>query len=118
MIMSSSEGAILKIINQASKASLKLGRLELRLPIGLANFARVFSEKIAPINVPELLSHFSNIFEMSDVYKATTIISLGDCPNTHLSYVLKQRESGNEVVFWLKIKLETLASWRRDILSF
>ena len=58
-----------------------------------------------------------NIFEMSDIYKGTTIILLGDCPNTHLSYVLKQRESGNEVVFWLKIKLETLASWRRDMLS-
>ena len=54
---------------------------------------------------------------MSDVYKGATIISLGDCPNTHLSYVMKQRESGNEVVFWLKIKLETLASWRRDMLS-
>ena len=54
---------------------------------------------------------------MSDVYKGAAIISLGDCPNTHLNYVLKQRESGNEVVFWLKIKLETLACWRRDVLS-
>ena len=51
---------------------------------------------------------------MSDVYKGTTITSLRDCPNTHL---LKHCESGNEVVFWSKIKLETLASWRRDMLS-
>lgn len=51
---------------------------------------------------------------MSDVYKGTAIISLR---GLHLHYVLKQHESGNEVVFWLKIKLETLASWRRDMLS-
>jgi len=54
---------------------------------------------------------------MSDVVKGAAIISLGDCPNTHLRYVSKQRESGNEVLFWLNIKLETLATWRRVMLS-
>lgn len=54
---------------------------------------------------------------MCDVYKGAVTIPLGDCPNMHLHYILKQCESGNEVVFWLQIKLETLASWKRDILS-
>lgn len=60
---------------------------------------------------------YSEIFEMLDVFKGAAIISLGDCPNMHLCYILKQRESGNKVLFSLNIKLETLASWRRDMLS-
>lgn len=43
---------------------------------------------------------------MSDVYKGKKFISLTECPNTKLHYILEQRESGNEVVFWLKIKIE------------
>lgn len=52
---------------------------------------------------------------MSDVYKGKELISLTECPNTKLHYILEQRKSGNEVVFWLKIKMEALVSWRRSM---
>ena len=32
-------------------------------------------------------------------------------------YVVQQREQGNEVIFWLKIKQEALARWRKEKLS-
>ena len=44
-------------------------------------------------------------------------ISIVDYPNTKLQYVLQQRANGNEVVFWLKIKQEALATWRKEKLS-
>ena len=47
-------------------------------------------------------------------YSEKEIIVLADCPNTHLQYVVQQREQGNEVVFWLKIKQEVLARWRKE----
>ena len=54
---------------------------------------------------------------MSDIVKGAAIISLGDCSNMHLHYVhvLKQCESGNEVLFWLNITLKLLDNWRRDM---
>ena len=52
---------------------------------------------------------------MSSVYTAEKeVIFIADCPNTKLQYVLQQHENGNEVVFWLKIKQEALATWRKE----
>jgi len=70
----SSEGAILKIINQAFQADLQNwgGGQNLYNPIVLRAL-RIVSAK----------------------FMLAATISLGDCPNTHLRYVLKQRESGN-----------------------
>ena len=55
------------------------------------------------------------IFEMSSVFQTKEVLSLAECPNTQLHYVKEQRQSGNQVVFWLKVKLEALSSWRRDL---
>jgi len=38
-------------------------------------------------------------------------------PNTKLQYIFQQRENGNEVVFWLRIKQEAFSNWRREKLS-
>ena len=51
---------------------------------------------------------------MSSLCSEKEIIVLADCPNTHLQYVIQQREQGNEVIFWLKIKQEVLARWRKE----
>ena len=50
---------------------------------------------------------------MSSTYDESCIISFTDCPNTNLKYVLEQREKGNEVLFWLQIKSDALASWKK-----
>ena len=52
---------------------------------------------------------------MSSVFQTKEVLSLAECPNTQLHYVKEQRQSGNQVVFSLKVKLEALSSWRRDL---
>ena len=54
---------------------------------------------------------------MSSLCDKKEIISLSECPNTSLKYVSQQRENGNEVVFWLKVKQEALSNWRREMVS-
>ena len=54
---------------------------------------------------------------MSSLLNEKEIISLAECPNTKLQYIFQQRENGNEVVFWLRIKQESLSNWRREKLS-
>lgn len=52
---------------------------------------------------------------MSSTYDEKFIISLSDCPNTKLKYVLQQREKGTEVLFWLKLQCESLTAWRKQL---
>ena len=54
---------------------------------------------------------------MSSTYDKSCIISFTDCPNTKLKYVLEQREKGSEVLFWLQIKSDALASWKKQLLN-
>ena len=55
---------------------------------------------------------------MSSLLNEQEIISLAECLNTKLHYVLQQceGENGNEVVFRQK-KLQALSNWRRERLS-
>ena len=54
---------------------------------------------------------------MSSAYDRNFLISFANRPNTKLKYVLEQREKGREVLFWLQIKSECLAAWRRQLLD-
>jgi len=56
---------------------------------------------------------------MSSLLSEQDIISLAECLNTKLHYVLQQREgeNGNEVVFRQKKNQEALSNWRREKLS-
>ena len=54
---------------------------------------------------------------MSSTYDRRFVISLTDCPSARLKYVVLQREKGNEVLFWLSIKSDSLATWRRQLVS-
>ena len=54
---------------------------------------------------------------MSSTYDKSCIISFTDCPNTKLKYVLQQREKSNEVLFWLQITSDALASWKKKLLN-
>ena len=55
--------------------------------------------------------------EMSSACDRNFCISFANWPNTKLKYVLEQREKGREVLFWLQIKSECLAAWRRQLLD-
>ena len=98
----------LKCPRRSNRALVMWGRLGTRFPISLAFFRR----KRAIITL--LTIDKCDFFDMSSLYSEKEIIVLADCPNTHLQYVVQQREQGNEVVFWLKIKQEVLARWRKE----
>ena len=50
---------------------------------------------------------------MSSTYGKSCIISFTACANSKLIYVLQQREKCSEVLFWLQIKSDALASWKK-----
>ena len=51
---------------------------------------------------------------MSDRYPVRDpLVSICSPPEKHLKYVTKQREGGNEVVFWLAIKNTALIQWHK-----
>lgn len=51
---------------------------------------------------------------MSDRYPVRDpLVSICNPPEAQLKYVSKQREGGNEVVFWLAIKNAALIQWHK-----
>ena len=85
--------------------------------LSLVSFTRDFFEENAQFlyaKITLLTIGKCDFFDMSSLHSEKEIIVLADCPNTHLQYVVQQREQGNEVVFWLKIKQEVLARWRKE----
>ena len=51
---------------------------------------------------------------MSDRYPVRdTLVSICSPPEKQLKYATKQREGGNEVVFWLAIKNAALIQWHK-----
>ena len=54
---------------------------------------------------------------MSSTYDKSCVIAFTDCPNRKLKYVLEQREKGSEVLFWLQIQSNALASWKKNLVN-
>jgi len=51
---------------------------------------------------------------MSDRYPVRDpLVSICNPPEAQSKYVTKQREGGNEVVFWLAVKNAALIRWRK-----
>ena len=57
------------------------------------------------------------MFSEMYAYDRIFFISFANWTNTKLKYVLEQRKKGREVLFWLQIKSECLAAWRRQLLD-
>jgi len=52
--------------------------------------------------------------KMSDRYPVRDpLVSICNPPEAQSKYVTKQREGGNEVVFWLAVKNAALIRWRK-----